>query len=159
MNKQQPWYKQFWPWFLIILPLCAVVASVNLLYLAVVNKDSLVSEDYYKDGKRINRDLKKIKYAKQLGLQFEMIVDDNTLTITQHGGEPYLAAMNVEFFHPTIKARDFTQVVTADGNQVYRIALSQPITGSWEVRLDGYDRKWRIQKRLEITDDGQYWLN
>ncbi|MPY23898.1 FixH family protein [Shewanella psychropiezotolerans] len=159
MNKQQPWYKQFWPWFLIILPLCAVVASVNLLYLAVVNKDSLVSEDYYKDGKRINRDLKKIKYAKQLGLQFEMIVDDNTLTITQHGGEPYLAAMNVEFFHPTIKARDFTQVVTADGNQIYRIALEQPITGSWEVRLDGYDRKWRIQKRLEITDDGQYWLN
>ncbi|MCL1060757.1 FixH family protein [Shewanella benthica] len=159
MNKQQPWYKQFWPWFLIILPLCAVVASVNLLYLAVVNKDSLVSEDYYKDGKRINRDLRKIKYAKQLGLQFEMIVDDNTLAITQHGGEPYLAAMNIEFFHPTIEARDFTQVVTADGNQVYRIALDKPITGSWEVRLDGYDRKWRIQKRLEISDDGQYWLN
>ncbi|EDQ02293.1 FixH family protein [Shewanella benthica] len=159
MNKQQPWYKQFWPWFLIILPLCAVVASINLLYLAVVNKDPLVSEDYYKDGKRINRDLKKIKYAKQLGLQFEMIVDNNTLTITQHGGEPYLAAMNVEFFHPTIEARDFTQVVTADGNQVYRISLDKPIIGSWEVRLDGYDRKWRIQKRLEITDNGQYWLN
>ncbi|SQH76649.1 conserved protein of unknown function [Shewanella benthica] len=159
MNKLQPWYKQFWPWFLIILPLCAVVASINLLYLAVVNKDPLVSADYYKDGKRINRDLKKIKYAKQLGLQFEMIVDNNTLTITQHGGEPYLAAMNVEFFHPTIEARDFTQVVTADGNQVYRIALDKPIIGSWEVRLDGYDRKWRIQQRLEITDNGQYWLN
>ncbi|AQS36110.1 hypothetical protein Sps_00921 [Shewanella psychrophila] len=159
MNKQQAWYKQFWPWFLIILPLCAVVASINLLYLAIDNKDSLVSEDYYKDGKRINMDLKKIKYAKQLGLQFEMLVDHNTLTISQHGGEPYLAALNVEFFHPTIKARDFTQVVTADGNQVYRIALDGPITGSWEVRLDGYDRKWRIQKRLEITDDGQYWLN
>ncbi|QFU22802.1 FixH family protein [Shewanella eurypsychrophilus] len=159
MNKQQAWYKQFWPWFLIILPLCAVVASVNLLYLAVVNKDSLVSEDYYKDGKRINMDLKKIKYAKQLGLQFELLVDENTLTITQHGGEDYKAGLNVEFFHPTIEERDFTRLVSADGDQVYRIALDGPITGSWEVRLDGFDRKWRIQKRLEIKDDGVYWLN
>ncbi|MEI6858975.1 MAG: FixH family protein [Shewanella sp.] len=159
MNKQQAWYKQFWPWFLIILPLCAVVASMNLLYLAINGKDSLVSEDYYKDGKHINMDLKKIKYAKQLGLQFEVIVNDNTLTITQHGGEPYLAALNVEFFHPTIESRDFTQVVTADGNNVYRMTHTELITGSWEVRLDGYDHKWRIQKRLEITDNGQYWLN
>ncbi|WP_076411568.1 FixH family protein [Shewanella sp. UCD-KL12] len=159
MNVQPPWYKQFWPWFLIILPLCAVVASMNLVYLAVVNKDSLVSEDYYKDGKRINMDLKKIKYAKQLGLQFEMLVDHNTLAITQHGGEAYTAALNVEFFHPTIQARDFTKMVPAGGDQVYRIELEEPITGSWEVRLDGFDRKWRIQKRLEIKDDGQYWLN
>ncbi len=159
MNVQLPWYKQFWPWFLIILPLCAVIASVNLLYLAIANKDSLVSEDYYKDGKRINMDLKKIKYAKQLGLQFEMLVDENTLAITQHGGDAYAAALNVEFFHPTIKDRDFTKLVTAGGDQVYRIELDAPITGSWEVRLDGFDRKWRIQKRLEIKDDGQYWLN
>lgn len=159
MNVQPPWYKQFWPWFLIILPLCAVVASMNLVYLAVVNKDSLVSEDYYKDGKRINMDLKKIKYAKQLGLQFEMLVDHNTLAITQHGGEAYTAALNVEFFHPTIQALDFTKMVPAGGDQVYRIELDEPITGSWEVRLDGFDRKWRIQKRLEIKDDGQYWLN
>ncbi|MCZ4339564.1 FixH family protein [Shewanella colwelliana] len=159
MNTPQAWYKQFWPWFLIILPLCAVVASINLLFIAIDNKDSLVSEDYYKDGKAINMDLRKIKYAKQLGLQFELTVDDNEVTLTQHGGEPYLAALSVEFFHPTIEKRDFGKVATADGNNVYRIKLDQPITGAWEVRLEGFDRTWRIQQRLELKDDAQYWLN
>jgi len=159
MNEQQAWYKQFWPWFLIILPLCAVLASFNLLYLAIDNKDSLVSEDYYKDGKAINMDLNKINQAKQLGMQFELLVDDNEVTITQHGGESYLAALSVEFFHPTIEKRDFGQIVTADGDNAYRIELANPITGSWEVRLEGFDRSWRIQKRLEIKDDSQYWLN
>jgi hypothetical protein len=159
MKQPQAWYKQFWPWFLIILPLCAVVASFNLLYLAISNKDALVSEDYYKDGKRINRDLRKIKYAKQLGMQFELQVNDNQLTILQQGGETYLAALNVEFFHPTIEDRDFKQIVTADGDKAYRVSLEKPITGAWEVRLEGYDNRWRIQKRLQITDDTQYWLN
>lgn len=98
MKHPQAWYKQFWPWFLIILPLCAVAASINLLYLAIVNQDALVSEDYYKDGKRINMDLKKIKHAQQLGMQFQLEVNDNQLTITQHGGDAYLAALHVEFF-------------------------------------------------------------
>ncbi|MCG9722822.1 FixH family protein [Shewanella sp. Isolate7] len=159
MNKPQAWYKQFWPWFLIILPLCAVFASVNLMFLAVENKDSLVSEDYYKDGKAINMDLRKIKHAKQFGLQFELHLAKDEITLTQHGGEPYAAALNVEFYHPTLQEKDFGQVATADGNMVYHIKLNTPIQGSWEVRLEGYDRSWRIQKRLELKDNQQYWLN
>ncbi|ASJ96779.1 FixH family protein [Shewanella marisflavi] len=159
MKKPQAWYKQFWPWFLIILPLCAVFASVNLMLLAIENKDSLVSEDYYKDGKAINMDLRKIKHAKQLGLQFELQLSDDEITLTQHGGEPYAAALNVEFYHPTLQKKDFAQVATADGAQVYRVKLAKPITGSWEVRLEGFDRSWRIQKRLELKDNNQYWLN
>ncbi|QYJ91822.1 MULTISPECIES: FixH family protein [Shewanella] len=159
MNKPQAWYKQFWPWFLIILPLCAVFASVYLMFLAVENKDSLVSEDYYKDGKAINMDLRKIKHAKQLGLQFELHLTQDELTLTQHGGEPYTAALNVSFYHPTLQEKDFAEVATADGNQVYHIALNSPLQGSWEVRLEGFDGTWRIQKRLELKDNQQYWLN
>ncbi|MGL4901125.1 MAG: FixH family protein, partial [Shewanella sp.] len=47
MTEQQPWYKQFWPWFLIILPLCAVIASFATLKIALTNSDALVAEDYY----------------------------------------------------------------------------------------------------------------
>ena len=38
----QPWYRQFWPWFLISLPAAAVVAGLYTLALAVNTKDSLV---------------------------------------------------------------------------------------------------------------------
>ncbi len=59
MNKQEqnsqeipgqvePWYKQFWPWFIIALPASAVIASFFTLWLAISNPDHLVvDEDEY----------------------------------------------------------------------------------------------------------------
>ena len=32
-NTKKSWFKQFWPWFLIILPMAAVVAGILLLLL------------------------------------------------------------------------------------------------------------------------------
>ena len=159
MSDQQPWYKQFWPWFLIILPLCAVVASFTTLKIALDNSDSLVAEDYYKEGKGINADLRKVKYAKQIGMQFLAKVIDNELIITQEGGPEYRAALNVQFFHPTLADKDFSTNATTDANYHYRIALAEHIQGPWEVRIEGFDGKWRIQKRVEIKDDIEFWLN
>ena len=43
-----PWYRQFWPWFLIALPASAVIASFISLWLAVSNPvEMVVSEDEY----------------------------------------------------------------------------------------------------------------
>ncbi|MDB2386761.1 FixH family protein [Shewanella sp.] len=159
MSTPQPWYKQFWPWFLIILPLCAVVASINLLYLAIENQDSLVSEDYYKEGKGINRDLRKIKQAKQLGMNYLLELNDNRIELSQEGGEKYQAALSVGFFHPTIADKDFTEIVTADANGIYRIDIGQSLQGPWEIRIEGFDQTWRIQQRVTLIDGQQYWLN
>lgn len=50
----KPWYKQFWPWFLIILPLTVVIWTVVTVIVFANNSVSLVTEDYYKKGKGIN---------------------------------------------------------------------------------------------------------
>lgn len=60
----KPWYKQFWPWFLIILPLTVVIWTVVTVIVFANNSVSLVTEDYYKKGKGINIDLTKINVAK-----------------------------------------------------------------------------------------------
>jgi hypothetical protein len=159
MSDQLPWYKQFWPWFLIILPMCAVIASLTTLKIALDNSDSLVAEDYYKQGKAINMDLRKIKYAQQIGMKFLVTVADQELKITQQGGPEYRAALNVQFYHPTIEEKDFSLNATADANYVYHIPLDSAITGPWEVRIEGFDAKWRIQQRIDIKDDVEYWLN
>ncbi len=159
MSDIQPWYKQFWPWFLIILPLCAVVASVNMLMIAIDTKDSVVAEDYYKKGKAINMDLRKNKYAKQLGMQFSVEVDGNTLMITQHGGPEYRTGLNVELYHPTLAERDYKVMATADPSGVYRVSPPEELNGHWEVRLESFDNKWRLHKRLELKNNSQHWLN
>ncbi|WOT03619.1 FixH family protein [Shewanella youngdeokensis] len=159
MSEVQPWYKQFWPWFLIVLPLCAVAASINLLFIAINNQDPLVSEDYYKEGKGINMDLRKIKYAKQLGMNYLLEFNDKYVELSQQGGDKYQAALSVGFFHPTIATKDFNQIVTADANGIYRIEIDQSLIGSWEVRVEGYDQTWRIQQRVNLVNGQQYWLN
>ena len=47
-----PWYRQFWPWFIIALPAAAVIASFVSLWLAVTHPDPLVvTEDEYRQLK------------------------------------------------------------------------------------------------------------
>ena len=51
-----PWYKQFWPWFIIALPASVVVASFFTLWLAISNPDQLVVDD--DEYQRLNSGLK-----------------------------------------------------------------------------------------------------
>ena len=44
-GQNQPWFRQFWPWFIIALPTSAVIASFVSLWLAVSNPDYLVVTD------------------------------------------------------------------------------------------------------------------
>ncbi len=55
-GQNLPWYRQFWPWFIIALPASAVVASFITLWLAISNPDQLVIED--EDYQRLNSELK-----------------------------------------------------------------------------------------------------
>ena len=38
----KPWYRQFWPWFIIALPASAVVAGLTTVWIAMQTTDSLV---------------------------------------------------------------------------------------------------------------------
>ncbi|MFT3930203.1 MAG: FixH family protein [Spongiibacteraceae bacterium] len=50
MEKYIPWYKQFWPWFLIVLPSAVVIASIVTLNIAFKYADEPVTGDYEKHG-------------------------------------------------------------------------------------------------------------
>ena len=45
---QKPWHKQFWPWFLISMPLIAVIGGVITFAIAVTYRDGLSCDDCYK---------------------------------------------------------------------------------------------------------------
>jgi hypothetical protein len=46
----KPWYRQLWPWLLIIPPAAAVIGGGLTLYLAITRPDALVRQDCVKDG-------------------------------------------------------------------------------------------------------------
>lgn len=41
----KPWYRQFWPWFLIALPLTSVIGSFVTLWIAVTNADEVLPHE------------------------------------------------------------------------------------------------------------------
>jgi uncharacterized protein len=46
----KPWYRQLWPWLLIVPPAAAVIGGAFTLYLAITRPDALVRQDCVKDG-------------------------------------------------------------------------------------------------------------
>ena len=55
-GQNLPWYRQFWPWFIIALPAAAVAGGLFTLWLALSNPDHLVvDKDEYQ---RLNSGLK-----------------------------------------------------------------------------------------------------
>ncbi|MCF6226220.1 MAG: FixH family protein [Xanthomonadales bacterium] len=60
----EPWYKQFWPWFIMALPMIAVIASISTLVIAIKNPDYLVVEK--SDYKNISAEMLP---AKKTGLK------------------------------------------------------------------------------------------
>jgi len=46
----RPWYRQLWPWLLIVPPAAAVIGGALTLYLAVSRPDVLVRQDCVQDG-------------------------------------------------------------------------------------------------------------
>jgi uncharacterized protein len=54
----RPWWKEFYVWLVIAGPLSAVVACVITAFYILQGPDALVSEDYYREGIELSRELK-----------------------------------------------------------------------------------------------------
>ncbi|UPQ86774.1 FixH family protein [Vibrio sinaloensis] len=145
----KPWYKQFWPWFLIILPLTVVVWTIITVIVFSQNSVSLVTEDYYKKGKGINIDISKQNVAKELGLSAQAYSQGNDVVIQFEKGElEHFPAITAMFAHRTLPDRDFKQLLTSDANGLYRFTLTEELQGPWFIELTPHDEKWLVQGRV-----------
>ena len=152
-DKNKSWYKQFWPWFLIILPLCAVAAAISTFIIATDNKPNMVVDDYYQRGKAINADLSLIRAAKKLGINADVQQSDNNLSITLNNVNDK-SAITLYLHHATLTKRDLVKVLTADGNGVYLFENDKPLAGKWRIRIEPFDKKWRIEDPIFFPIQG-----
>jgi uncharacterized protein len=149
--EKQPWYKQFWPWFLIFLPVCSMVLSFNMLRLAMNTEDSLVQDDYYNEGRAINLSIEKVELAKQLGIQTQILVTEKDITLTVLQGQfADGSALTLDFFHATQDFKDFNIVLLKDAKGLYRASLDKPLEGKWHVSLHPHDNQWKIQQVISL---------
>ena len=157
-----PWYKQFWPWFLIFFPALAVVAGIITVIIAVKTDDGLVTDNYYKEGLAINKTLDKELHAQKLGIEAQANWDQLTQTITlklsgKFTEQPAHLAMHLA--HTTRAKQD--QVITlflSPDKKSYTGRINTVKQGNWIIIVESDTQNWRINGRVSLPEQLNWHL-
>ncbi|MCF2858180.1 FixH family protein [Pseudoalteromonas sp. SMS1] len=149
-----PWYKNFWPWFLMFFPLVTIIACVILVSVAVGNGPDMVVDDYYKKGKAINLELSKFNKAKALYLHGDLLVENDRVSFSfTKGDHSKVNALKVSFYHRTIKEYDFSLNLLANASGAFTGLLEQPHQGAFTVFIEPMDGSWKIKENLQLPSE------
>ena len=115
-EDSKPWYRQFWPWFIIAIPASAVGAGLTTVWIAMQTTDSLVvqSEDGVRNAS--DRRISAERLASELGLAAVISINTETgaVTATMRDGslDSVPASLEFELSHPTLMNRDAAIALT-----------------------------------------------
>jgi len=148
-SNNKRWFTQFWPWFLIILPMTAVIGGISTLIIASHNKPDMVMDDYYTQGKAINADFTLLKNAQNLNIHALITQIDNELIIHLNGVKDS-SSITLSLFHTTLADRDISLALTADGKGDFHFSSDLDLKGKWQLRIEPFDKSWRLQKTVTL---------
>ena len=149
----QPWYRQFWPWFLIALPASAVVASLWTISVAIRSPNALVVDDYGKIGiateKRQQRDDLAAALQLQASMQIYKAEGTDVIIMLRLSGNLADAPerLDLGLTHPTLQSLDRSIALHRIGNG-YEGSTGPLETGRYYIQLEPPDRSWRLTGEL-----------
>lgn len=148
MNR--PWYKEPYVWMLIGIPLSSVIMGAFFITQAVSTKDSLVRDNYYKDGLAINQEMKWDQNAVQLGLKYNLVVNGNTATLQQvisRLDAPTI--LKLKLSHPTLKEKDLDILLQrSEDKKTFTGFIEDFAPGRFYLNLESPEQEWRIRDEI-----------
>lgn len=149
-----PWYRQFWPWFLISLPAATVVAGLVTLYLAASGSDSLVKDDYYKHGLAINQDLARVTRARELGIEAEVAYDPlkGVVRVTAARVAADVQEITLRLTHATRSDLDQVVALGRRPDAGFEGSVLPLGPGKWHLDLLPASGEWRLSGRLSLPE-------
>lgn len=164
VNDSKPWYAHRWPWLLMLGPVAVILAGSYTIRLAFQNQDAMVVDDYYKQGKAINQDLRRDRVAAGMGLAVNWRYDPAAEKL--HGtllsfGMPVAGKVRIHLAHATQPEKDFKLEAEPDQYGKFSIDLPMLERARWQVLLESERRDWRLsgtwkwpqQQTLDIKAD------
>lgn len=157
-TSSKAWYKEPWPYYLALGPFIVLIAGFVTFYIAATTADSLVTDDYYKEGKNINLQLERdqVALANKVEANVMFSPDGKTARIFMNGTFDQTDQLSLHLIHPTLQ--NYDQVITLKPNAInknlYEAELKAlPASKTWYVRIDDEDSEWRIQGKW-LTSQG-----
>lgn len=160
-----PWYKQVWAWFIIAILVLAVVLGIGLLIVAMSNQDSMVRDNYYKEGRAINMHLGRDQLARQHNLNAIFEVDELTgeIRLELDGDlEVPPGELRLDFISPSHAERDRSVTLGRVGSNQYAGQLESELEGRYYLDLSDPERTgeagWRLTDEVVLAPGQQYQL-
>lgn len=162
MSATPPWYRHRWPWLLAIGPAVALISGGFTFWLAANTTDSMVVDDYYRQGRAINQQLARDRQAIALGLEATLSAQRGAarpgveagdpipagatiaLQLTALRGTDWPAQLTLRVIHATRAELDAGYVLRHVGAGVYRAPGVLPGNGRWLVQVEDPGRSWRL---------------
>lgn len=146
-KDQKPWYRQRWPWLLMIGPAWVVVGAFIMIWLANRTPDALVVDDYYKRGKAINQDLSRDRAAAEKQLQVEARynpANERLEGVLSAAGAPASAELEIQLVHSTLPEKDLKLTARSDAQGSFSVPLPMLERARWQMIVEGDGRAWRL---------------
>ncbi len=160
--SKAPWYKSSIVWMLISVPGSAVIMGVVMIVLAISSSDGLVADDYYKQGKEINRSLIRDKRASEYALHAQLYwIDNQTVNVKFQANDTSIyhnKKIKLHLRHPTREGFDIHVKLKSMGNGLYEAKVAKNLKqGRWKVEIS--TNIWRLMGRLQWPMQQHLLLN
>ena len=151
-NQIDIWYREPYVWFLIAIPLGAVIGGIITARLAVESNDGMVVDDYYKKGLEINRVLERDEAAEKLDIKadIQLSSEQNSFRIFLSGNDKFNAPgrVKVSFLYATRSGFDQRLSIEKQHDAFYQGRLQPLQKGHWYIQIETAD--WRLLKNVLI---------
>lgn len=149
-----PWYKQFWPWFILAILGWGVVSASITLSVAVRNPPQMMTGDYAKLGKALVDTHERADRADALGLAGRLTMNDGRvrLELDRAGSASIGDALMLLAQHPTDAARD-RQILLARGADGSFGAEAAELPPRGRLIVSDLEQTWWISSRYALSDD------
>jgi uncharacterized protein len=142
----KPWYKYFWPWFIIGVFIWTLASGIGMLYFASKNVPSF-DEDYSKLGKVYDDEAN--RRARQFGIRGKLSVNKGVVMITLSPLELQIGKSELKFIHPMDEKKDII-IPVATENNIITLSKSLDLTeGTWRVKFKDMEHNWAISGEVD----------
>ena len=147
------WYQHPMLLFMLILPMIAVGVSLSFVVTAFKNRDSMVRDNWYMDGKALQHDLSLDQAAYRMAITAQGRITGNQLTLTLSSPQRMEPALNpptlsLILSHNTVPARDRTISLQRQADGQYRGSWPADLAGKYFMDLEG--QGWRLRQHTQL---------
>lgn len=155
-TESRPWYKEPYVWMLIGIPLSSVIMGIFFISKAVSTKDTLVRDNYYKDGLAINQEMKWDKKAESLDVKLEFTIANNEVNLTLLNSRQVAPnVLQLKLSHATLKDFDRDSLLQLGEKNSYKGFIDNMTDGKYYIMVESLEQQWRRRGSIVIGQGDQ----